>query len=155
MTERTSYNVLIFIRPSFDQLSSAILGLIELLGEQLNRVVQLDGWTHWRMNGRTDEQQQELGILVGRCSDLALTSWALQSSASMSFLVRSSIESFSSTTSLTSFPCGSSSHAWQMQSFSTVQFVFTFDTRLMRVIIVACLTNEILALSSQDSQLRN
>ena len=44
-------------------------------------------------------------------SHLALTSCALQSSASLSFLVSSSMESLSSTTSLTSFPWGSSSHA--------------------------------------------
>ena len=42
--------------PSLDQLSSAILGLVELLGEQLNGVVQLDHLAH----------QLPVGVIVAR-----------------------------------------------------------------------------------------
>ena len=54
-----------YVLPGFDQLSSAVLGLVELLGEQLDRVIQLDHLAH----------QLPVGVVVARLTIVSYHFW--------------------------------------------------------------------------------
>ena len=55
--------------PGLDQLSSAILSLVELLGEQLDGVIQLDHLAH----------QLPMGVVVASLIDAILALWSQDS----------------------------------------------------------------------------